>query len=194
MTEIAISNQALSLLAVGPIVSFDDGTTQSNLCAQLYAGLRDQVLEERAWTFATGRATLLPDATEPDFQYGQKFLVPTEWIRVLDVNKIVAQPGQEGTRAPFPWNKEGRYILASADKIYVNYVERVVDTSLFSPAFSDCLAHRMAADMAIALTENRTLMNDMQSLYTRKLISSSLKDGAQGSRREKYIGRYVQGR
>jgi hypothetical protein len=194
MSEVAICNQALALLGVPPIVSFDDGTTPSNLCSQLYAGLRDQVLEERAWTFATGRATLLPDATPPDFQYSNRFQIPSTWIRILGVNKTIAQPGAEDTRIPFPWNKEGNYILASADKVYVNYVQKVTDASLFSPAFRDCLAYRLAADMAISLRQSTTLMQDMTSLYAAKLNQAALKDGAQGSRQNKYVGSYILGR
>lgn len=192
MSEISICNQALALLAIPPIISFEDGTTASGLCSRLYAPMRNHVLEERAWTFATDRDTLLPDTTAPDWGYEKRFLIPTEWLRILSVTDIVPiNAGQSNSIRPFEWNREGRYILGNADKVYVQYVKVVSDTSQFSSNFNDCLAYRMAAEMAIALTENRTIFENMTAMYNRKLIEASLTDGGQGRRQEKYLGSYV---
>jgi hypothetical protein len=191
MSEVSICNQALMLLGVDPITSLNDPTTQADICNRIYADVRNQVLEERSWTFATNRITLLPDAVAPDWGYGQKFLTPTTTLRVLNVWINPPQAGQEFATPPVPWNKEGRYILCTADKIYVKYTEVVEDTSLMSAAFKDCLAYRLAAEMAIPLDQNRTLMTDMQTIYSDKLKKSGSTDGAQGSAERKWVGTYV---
>jgi hypothetical protein len=153
--------------------------------------MRDHVLEERAWTFATSRATLLPDATPPAFGYGQRFLIPSEWLRVLEVSDKATDPAQSASAIPFQWNIENGYILGNAEKIYVKYVKTVSSTALFSADFTDCLAYRLAAEMAISLTESNTVFTNMYALYEDKLIKAGVKDGAQGRRQEKYLGSYV---
>ena len=190
-SEIGICNHSLALLGVRSITSFDDGTTESSLCATLYPTTRDEVLEVRAWTFATDRATLLPDATDPDWGYDHRFLIPTTTRRVLAVWENPPQPGQENVTIPLNWNREGRYILASLEKIYVRFTHAITDTTLFSDLFADVLAYRLAADMCIALTQSRTLMVDMNTLYTSKLVRAGLTDGQQGVRENKYVGSYV---
>jgi len=161
------------------------------LCSRLYPIVRNQVLEDRAWTFATDRDTLLPDATAPAFGYGQRFLIPTEWIRILWVSDKNVRPGQENVTVPLEWNREGRYILANASKVYVKYVKEVTDTSQFSPAFSDALAYRLASEMCNALRESRALFADLMQVYNQKMIEAALTDGGQGRRQEKYRGSYV---
>jgi len=78
MSETAICNQALSWLGAGRILSLDDGTELSDLCKDNYEPLRDAVLEEARWTFATKRYEFLPMAEEPAYGYSTQFLIPTE--------------------------------------------------------------------------------------------------------------------
>lgn len=191
MSEISISNHALALLGVRPIISFDDGTTESALCAQLFPPVRDEVLEVRAWSFATDRATLLPDATAPAWGYSHRFLIPTTTKRVLAVWENPPQPGQENVTIPLNWNREGRYILCSLEKVYIRFTHLVTDTTQYSALFADALAYRLAADMCIALTQSRTLMVDLNTLYQGKLITAGITDAQQGVREEKYVGNYV---
>jgi hypothetical protein len=191
MSEVSICNHALSLIGVDPITALTDDTKQAGLCNRLYPILRDQVLEARTWTFATGRAKLLPDATPPEWGYAQQFLVPSDWLRTLRVYYNPPVGSNDNWVNPPEWNKEGRYILANNNVVYVKYTKQITDTSIFSPSFAVCLAYRLAADMAIPLTENRSLMNDMVSGYSVQLVSAGSIDAAQGIREEKYVGNLV---
>lgn len=191
MSEISIVNHALALLAVDPIIAFGDEVKAASLSKLLYPILRDHVLEERAWTFAKGRAKLLPDVVAPAWGYTKRFLIPTETLRVLNVWENPPEPGQEENTPPVQWDREGQYILANVDVIYVSYTTSIKDTSLFSSSFRDCLAYRLAGDMCMGLTENRSLMVDMQTLYSDKLIKAGSTDGAQGRREKKFRGNLV---
>ncbi len=191
MSVVSIVNHALSLLAVTPIVSLQEDTKPANTANRLYIPLRDALLEERAWTFATGRAKLIPDPTPPEWGYTRKFLIPGTVIRILNVWERPPLPGQEDVTPPVEWNREGKHILATVDVIYVKMINVIEDPSQFSPAFRDLFAYRLAADMCIALTENRSLMVDLHTLYNDKLIKASSTDAAQGRRQNKYQGRLV---
>lgn len=191
MSSIDICNHALSLVAADPIVDFSDGTRQAGLCARLYPIVLDQVLEARTWTFSTGRATLLPDATPPVWGYGQQFLIPSDWLRVLEVYANPPTSSNSNPTKPLEWNREGQYILCNKDKVYVSYTFRTTNTALMSPTFRDCLAYRLAGELAIPIAQNRTLMTDMVALYERKLSKAGSIDGAQGMREEKWVGSLV---
>jgi hypothetical protein len=191
MSVVSIVNQALSLLAVDPIISLSDDTKQANVASRIYAGVRDHVLDERAWTFATGRAVLTPEGTTPAFGFSHQFSIPTTWLRILSVTDILPVLGSGEFTRIFEWRREGDFILGDAEKIYVSYTEVVTDTSKMSSSFKDCLAYRLAADMAIPLRESRALMIDYQTIYSDKLIKASSVDAAQGSRERKYVGTLV---
>ena len=78
------------------------------------------------------------------------------------------------------WEKEGKEILANVGVLYVKYVWRVTDPTAFSSAFVQTLAARIAADLCIPLTENRSLQADMWTLYQDKLMDAAATDGMQG--------------
>lgn len=191
MSSTIIVNQALALLGATPITSLDDGTTQASIAKRLYNPVLRHVLEERPWTFAMDRAELAPDAEAPAYGFGKKFRLPNEALRVIYANDSVVQAGQEAYATPLDYAKEGDFLLADAEVLYVRYVKYTTDTSIMTAGFKDCLAYRLAAEMAIALTESRSIMVDMQGLYADKLMKAGSIDGAQGSREQKYVGRLV---
>ena len=64
-SPVQICNISIGWLGGTLITSLDDGTNEANLCKATYEPSRDQVLEERNWTFATKRTSLNPIADPP---------------------------------------------------------------------------------------------------------------------------------
>lgn len=156
------------------MISLDDGTTEANLCKQNYDPIKKAVLEDAQWSFATKRVTLAPAATPPAFGFNVRFLLPSDVLRVISVSD------SPDDRSEVIWEKEGRYILCESNAVYVKYISNVDDPSVFSPMFIQCLAARLAADMAIPLTKSRTLQQDMFQLYDMKLKQALVSDSMQG--------------
>jgi hypothetical protein len=173
ISETSICNQALSWIGGNQIDSLEEPSTEATWCRNNYPFLRDAVLEERQWTFATVRA-ISEVAETPIWGTGlYAHPVPLDWLGVFRVYR-----DQNGNRAN--WHREGRDVIADAAKVYMWGTLRVTDTGFFTTMFVQALAARIAADLAIAFSQSRQLQADMWALYERKLDDAAARDGQQG--------------
>ena len=176
VSEVSIVNQALSWLGQDQINSLDDKNTTAQWMRNNYPFIRDAVLEERMWTFATARAKSISaerDAWDSAYVHAS----PGEWISVFRVYRTSGTT----TLTSVDWRLEDGKILCAEDSILLWGLKRVTDTGKFSPLFIQALAARIAADAAVPLTENRQLQADLWNLYNVKLSEAAVRDGQQGS-------------
>lgn len=173
-TEVAICNKALIQCGANTIISLGDDTTEASLCQHLYADLRDAVLEAHDWSFAIERIDLPKGVPDPTFRYSNRFPLPSTALHVLEVNKVKET---DDTR---DWRMEGNAILINESVCRVKLIRQVIDTTKFSPLFIQALAARLAADLAIPLTQNTTLESAKYQLYLAKLTQAAARDGQQG--------------
>jgi hypothetical protein len=182
-SEVSICNQAISWLGGNRIISISDidgsSPIEAILCKDNYAPIRDAVLSEAAWTFATTRFIPVADAASPAYGYSTAFKIPTEILTILEVQR---DPNNANGSGDIDWRREGNLILCDEKIIYVKAIQRVKDPSKFHPTFIQALAARLAAELAIPLTGNRQLQADMFSLYQEKLDTAMYVDGSQGKR------------
>lgn len=173
-SETSICNQALSWVGGTRITSLDDNGKYAEWCRNNYAIIRDAVLEERMWTFATGRVTLTTaDMDEWGTLY--KHSIPIDWLAVYRVYCDTNGNTSEG------WKREGRFILSEDATIYVWGMKRIVDTGYFSSLFVQALAARLSAEMAVPLTGDHKKAAYHWKLYNDKLVAAAARDGQQGS-------------
>lgn len=57
--------------------------------------------------------------------------------------------------------------------VYINYIQLVTDLTQLTPAFVDCLAYRLAAELAVPITEDKQLAQLMMEAYHNTLNSAS---------------------
>ncbi len=176
-SEVTICNLALSWLAGNLIISLDDEINEAKLCKANYELSRDSVLEALAWTFATRRYRLTPEADAPAWGYQFQFTILPEMITVLEVS--------EGSDAPngahnLDWRREGNRILCDAAVVYVKAIYREVDPARYPPNFVQALAARIATEIAIPLTESESIMMAMEGKYKDRLLTAAATDGIQG--------------
>lgn len=176
VSEVSICNQALGWLGENPITSLDDQTPAASLCYHNYAGLRDSVLEGYEWSFAIRREQLALLDQDP-VGYGNAFQVPTDVLRVLKCSKDGRFQREEPA---LQWEIEGDKILCDESTIYTRSVIRIEDPMQFSANFVQALAARIAMELAIPITNSRTLQTDMTRMYAGKLADAVTTDGMQG--------------
>lgn len=193
-TELQIVNKALARLAVEPLTSIDEtvvGIIETTLEADLvklnYALIRDTVTEDRIWSFALRRVTLdSPSAIEPNFGFGNRFLVPVDALSIWRVFRVGGSQLFLDERLEFneTWILEDQHILTDLEVIFVQYIARLDSNNIFkaSAQFVDALSIRLAAELCIPLTENRTLAADLATEYQARLTDASSVDGNQGTR------------
>lgn len=179
VSETSICNQALTWLGQRPISSIDESSTTAEWMRRNYPFLRDAVLSERMWTFATARDMSISEDRDA---WGSMYVhpIPLNWLAVYRVFLSVNQYGQGGTPDP-NWRLEDGGVLSSEGTVYLWGLKQVTDTGKFSSLFNQALAARVAADAAIPLTENRQLQREMWALYQAKLADAAARDGQQGS-------------
>ena len=177
-SEVSICNQALSWLGASRIISLDDGTTNAVLCKDNYAELRNAVLEEGKFTFATGRfSSSAPLADPPAYGYSKSFLISNLILIVIEVKENPLSP--EGT-SDLDWRREGNRILCNSDSIYYKAISVVEDPTKFNATFAQALAARIAAELSPVITGSNTKTNQMWGLYERKMNLALGIDGGQG--------------
>jgi hypothetical protein len=188
-----ICNMALGWIGAERITSLADVSEQANLCNLNYAISRDTVLESREWTFAVERFSLNPTGVVPAYDWGYEFVIPTEVLRVLTVDRptagVLGGPEHEQEN----WVREGNSILMNRDTLTMRAIVRIEDTTLFSSSFVHALAARLAADLCIPITRSKTLQQQMFVLYGAKLEDAASADGMQG-RSKRIRSRYLSAR
>lgn len=177
-SEVSICNQALSWLGADRIVGLGDGSTNSDLCGDNYIELRNAVLEEANWTFATRRYVLSPPlATVPKYGYSQKFQIPTEVLRVIEASESASH--LNGT-SNLDWRREEDFLLANIGVIYAKCIVIITDPTKFSSLFVQSLAARIAAELSPTITTSNKKTDQMWTLYGAKIDRAVPIDGSQG--------------
>lgn len=180
-SEIEICNLALSELGQGPILNLlDPQNRPEQLCALHYPIVRDAVLAEAPWAFATQRFEL--DAVLPGPAWGSenRFIIPAGVLHVWRVYKDAAlfRPFQAED-----WVREGNAILCPRfDKIYIKAIMRITDTTTFNVLFTEAVYTRLAANMCIAITESTKLQGALWALYGEKIDLAKATETSQGRR------------
>ncbi len=176
--EVSICNQALSWLGASRMTSLDDGTANAVLCKDNYAELRDAVLEEGKWTFATKRfASSTPLSSSPAYGFSKAFLISNAILTVIEVKD---DPSIPDGRSNLEWRREEDRIVCNASAIYYKTIIRIEDPTKFTATFAQSLAARIAAELSPTITESNTKTDRMWALYERKIGLALSIDGSQG--------------
>ena len=187
-SSIVICNMALGFLGQDAITNLlEPQNKPEQLCAQYYDVARLALLEEAQWSFAMRRVVVEGEVAAPEWGYGNAHSLPGDVIRVL----FVGLQEDERKYTQFDWRFEEGKILTDQNKIFVRYTGDVTDTTRFSPLFVQCLAARLAADMCIAITENRSLKDQLTREYEGKLQMAVTMDSMQGRSEKLKTGRLI---
>ncbi len=180
MSEVSISNKALGWLGADRITNLDDPQTEAVIAKENYAEARDFVLADHDWPFAIKRFNLALSTEKPAFGYANKFLIPDEILRVISLNEHDPAYSSGQTINTSRWDVENGFIVSDDLTANVRAVARITETRLFSPGFVNCVAARMAADMALAVTSSSNREKSMEGKYQLFLRQAKRQDGRQG--------------
>ena len=82
LSALALCSRALLKIGAQPIASFDEGTAEAEVAANLYPAARDALLSLHPWSFATAQATLPRLAAKPVADFAHAFQLPAGFLRV----------------------------------------------------------------------------------------------------------------
>lgn len=175
-SQVAIVNRALTKLGATRIAALTDDSKEAQVMSVSFDILRDDELRRQRWSFAIKRAQLSADATPPLFDYSNRFLMPSDCLRILMVGEF--WPGYDPTdyRTGPPglgWGLEGRYIVMNADgPLNLVYIAQIADTTQWDACFVESFACRLAAETCEAITQSSTKRELAWNEYRNSIISA----------------------
>lgn len=176
---IQIYNAALARVAASRVSDPDlevDNARGVELCQDLYPIVKETTLAESAWSFASRKQKLDSIiAGDDDFNRGNRFLIPSDVIRVHRVFRTPQAP--EWDQAD--WEREEQYIYVKLDVIYCHFIIDVSENKM-PGYFVDAMSTRLAAEICMPITENPRLMRELWELYGAKITEAKSMDGSQG--------------
>ena len=168
-STVEICNIALSNLGDQLITSLTEANARARACNLRFNDTRDAVLRSHPWNCAMSRATLAVSGT-PDWGYTNSFALPTDCLRVLDVE----DPDTE-------WKIEGRNIVSDGSTIKIRYIAQVTDTTLFDSTLVQTIALKLAWEIAETLTGNIDLKREMWQKYQFAISEARSNDAMEGT-------------
>ena len=168
-STVEICNIALSNLGDQLITSLTEANARARACNLRFNDTRDAVLRSHPWNCAMSRATLAVSGT-PDWGYSNSFALPTDCLRVLDVEN----PDTE-------WKIEGRNIVSDGSTIKIRYIAQVTDTTLFDSTLVQAIALKLAWEIAETLTGNIDLKREMWQKYQFAISEARSNDAMEGT-------------
>lgn len=140
-SEVQICNMALLKYGDHSITSITaPTTTEERACSVLYPLKRDELLYAHPWNFAMTRADITGSITTappfPDDWYA--YTLPANCLRVWELYDSDEEWIQES----------GQLLTPQEEEVYIRYLWRVTETGRFNPAFCNCLATLLGAELA----------------------------------------------
>jgi hypothetical protein len=158
-TLTTIANLALSKIGARKIMDIEEESNEARACKMFYVEVRDDVLRSHPWNFAVTRATLSEIVSEPAFGWLNGFALPTDNLRVLEVN------GWQLSRREGNWEVEGRLVMCNEDQADIRYIRRIEDANLFDSLFIEALSTKLASAISMPITGNPGMNQDLLKQY-----------------------------
>ena len=172
-SEIDIINRALAKIGDQRITSRTDNVNRARIMDSLYDGVRDELLRECPWNFATRRDTLSADPTAPVYGWGTAFLVPADLLYMVSTENNSA------------YRLEGNKILSNQENsLKITYIRRITDPTQFDTGFAETLAIKLAYEGAPNIAADGALEERLFRDYNLKLIRAKKADGQEDDPRE----------
>tara|TARA_R110000803_G_scaffold141155_1_gene207640 strand:+ start:474 stop:1088 length:615 start_codon:yes stop_codon:yes gene_type:complete len=178
-SETDVANVALRLIGQTPITNRTDGSTNGNVIDDIFDDTRDDLLRYSPWNFATSRVELARSGTIPAFEFDYAYVLPADWIRTISVHSNNAGHGSLLHRMEVIGSQ--RVIVCSADQVFLRYVKRETDPSLWSADFRRAMSLALARDLAVPISSSNTLQDQLSKQFERTMNRVRSADAMGGS-------------
>jgi len=180
-SETEICNSALNKIGAKTILNLDEESKAGRLCKKQYPLIRDEVLASHLWNFAIKRQELSKLASAPAFEYTVAHSLPADCLRVLKTDLNLSPAGQTERKWKIENLDDAKVLVSDNDEVFIMYIAKITDVSLYSASFVEALAWRLAADFAYPLTNSNTLAQNMFAIFEDRISKARSFDGQEGS-------------
>ena len=180
-SAVQVCSNALVMLGEKPISSFDEadqsgGLDRATLCDELWPTARDAVLRSHPWKCAKTRVILSPEATTPAFGYSQQFILPSNWLRNVEINGVRAEHVDYEVETASSDNTSKR-LLIDQGQVNLIYIWRNDQVESWDALLVEAAELMMASKMAYAITQSQQVQAQYAQLLEIKLREARAVDG-----------------
>lgn len=169
-SNVEIANRALQILGQDRISALTDNTENARRVNAIFEDQRDLELMSHPWVFAVERTSLAADATGPDWGRDNSFTLPADFLALYPQYP-------EDNDPMLDWEIEGNKIITDdAGPIYIRYIKRVTDPTLFGPLFREALSCRLALALCEQITASGTLKESVREDHKRAIAEARLRN------------------
>lgn len=165
-TKTQIANLTLQMLGEeNTITNLTENTKAARAINGCYDIILDKTLRAHNWNFAIKRDELPALVDTPPFGYGQKYQLPGDCLRMVQVGQTRTLYSEFDYPAgdEMPYQIEGRLILTDFQApLPVRYIYRVTDPAQFDACFVPVFAVNMAMQTCKHLTGSNTLKESLR--------------------------------
>lgn len=171
LSAIALCSRALLKIGASTIASFDEGTAEAEVAANLYPSIRDALLSSHPWNFATGQIALARLSASPVADYDFAFQLPGDFLRALSA-------GVTGRGRGLDYRIAESRLHCDSEQVVLTYVFRPAEMD-FPPFFDAALIARLAAEFCAPITESTSRAELLFKLAEDEYRRAKLIDGQQ---------------
>ncbi len=177
---VAICNQALGHINRNAIASLDERTQEAIICNRLYNSLREVVLGDFPWGFATKYAELAQLDGSVYGNWSYCYAVPTDCLVIRRIHNPAGEYPQIEYSTAVSADLTKKTILTNQPGAVLVYTANVVDPNVFDSAFSDALTWRLTADIALPLKADPALQQSAFKMYLYLVGAAQQKNAGEG--------------
>ena len=165
--DIDIINAALSKLGEQALLSVADQSVPGRLANRTYKDIKEALLREYPWNFATKRIALTADAAAPVWGFDFAYNLPQDLLRLIQLDNDDDADWR---------NESGQIVTDKTSPINIRYVASVLEGEM-DATFREALAARLAMEWAEPLSQTSTVGQQMATMYRNKLQVARVADG-----------------
>ena len=171
-TAVKIASRASILIGGDAIQSFSDGTTEADVCNNIYEDVAQSCLTRTRWRFATNQAQLSRLAAAPTGRFDAAYQLPSDtlMINAITINDV-----------PVKYDVYGNKAFCDADSSQVlvaDYIFRVTEEN-WPPYFILGVEFFLASILAISVARDGALGSAMELKAEKQMIKARTLDSQQ---------------
>lgn len=177
LSRTQVINRALQLIAADTISDPDEDTTSARTAKLEYDAVVRAELSAYPWYFAKKQAQIAQDADAPLFKYAYAFTLPTDFMRLVELEDrwvfSVDRATQDTNPIP-PYEMQGRSLLTDMiAPLRIGYVRDLTDEpTLWHPLFEEVVVAALAAALANPLAKSMSTVEAMLKLRRLKVTEA----------------------
>ncbi len=154
-TKFSIASQALIQLRAATVSSFEDGTNEADIMADMYDTWARMVLAIHPWSFARRREQLIREnKTQPGWAYLYK--VPATALRIFAIYNSPANNAPPFKNFEIVSDDAGQYVACNEETVFALFTTYVPE-AVWPAWFVDFAIYALAAHVGMPVTHDETL-------------------------------------